>query len=637
MGARPGNVSVPLRALMNRIQDYALIGDCHSMALVGKDGSVDWACFPRFDSPSVFARVLDAERGGFFRICPVDEFQFRRSYIEATNVLVSEFETQTGILELHDLMPVGAFDSDRPAHVKTFNSILRRLVCRSGELRVRVTLAPRFEYGSFTPRLRSTSELTMEVVGGADALWVSATVPLKAGQESSDTVLALRAGDDEYMEVSWSDSFVERAPGEHPSRPDLERRYAETVGFWQEWSRRGLQMELMQSHLRRSALVLKALTYAPTGAVVAAPTTSLPEEIGGERNWDYRYTWIRDTTLTLISMLVLGYRPEADAFRQWLRRTSSGRAQDLQIMYGIDGRRSLPEIELSHLRGHRDSKPVRIGNGAVKQLQLDAYGSILQAVYVYARAGGTLTGTNWEFLRGLANIVVERWEKPDQGIWEIRDEPRHFIHSKLLCWVALDRALRIARERNLEGPTDVWDRERDRLFQYLTQDCARHGWFPQAVDRPEHADASCLLVPAMGLLPPNHPLVLETIARIRKDLERDGLVYRYLSTDGLRGHEGGFLLCSFWLLDALIHSGQLDQAEALLERLLKLENDVGLYAEEAVPESGEHLGNFPQAFTHMALITSLAHLHAARNGALPPEGEAYDFAEFALKYMRGPK
>ena len=618
---------------MNQIGDYALIGDCHSAALVGRDGSIDWACFPRFDSDAVFARILDADHGGHFQVAPVAPHQVRRAYVEDTNVLRTQFETATGRIELLDCMPVLPFDPARPTEVRAHGSILRQARCVEGEVALRIGLAPRFEYGAFSPRFRATSPTTVEIVGGADALWLTCSHPLQVRPEGIDAVVNLRAGEALMLELAWSASFVEKSAAEHPSLDALHQRLDDTLAFWRGWLAQCRYQGAYVERVRRSALALKALTYAPTGAVVAAPTTSLPEEVGGARNWDYRYTWIRDSTLTLISLMVLGFRAEADGFRQWLRRTSSGRPGDLQIMYGILGHRSLPEVELAHLAGHRGSRPVRVGNGAVKQLQLDVYGSLMQASYVYAHAGGTVSPTNWEFLSGLAELVCARWREPDQGLWEIRDAPRHFVHSKLLCWTALDRALGIARLRGLPADVARWTRERDALRAYLLDDAQRRGWFAQAVGS-DQADASCLLIPAMGFLPPGDPRVRETIRQVRAQLETDGLLFRYRAADGLAGGESAFLLCSFWLADALIHAGELAEAEQLVERLLGLCNDVGLYAEEAGLESGEAIGNFPQAFTHMALVTTCAHLTAAREGALPPSDTAYDFAELALGRLR---
>ncbi len=384
--------------MRQRIDDYALLGDCHSAALVGRDGSIDWACFPRFDSPAVFCRILDERRGGAFRVSPEGPFQSTRSYLDDTNVLVTTFTTPAGVLEVTDCMPI------RPARARsprlgTRHSLLRRLRCVGGEVLARVVVAPRFEYGAFVPSIRLTSARTAELVGGADALWVTATHPLTAHENALRARWRLRAGDEAWVEAAWTSSLVERTPEDMPDLAALRQRLAETVAFWRGWISRCAYQGEYAPQVRRSALVLKALTYVPSGAIVAAPTTSLPEEPGGVRNWDYRYTWLRDTSLTLISLMLLGYQEEAIAFRHWLGRTSAGRVEDIQIMYDIAGHRLLPEMELSHLAGHRGSRPVRIGNGAVKQLQLDVFGELLEAAWLFSKMGGQVAPKSWDFLR----------------------------------------------------------------------------------------------------------------------------------------------------------------------------------------------------------------------------------------------
>jgi len=617
----------PYAAAVNRIADYALIGDCHSAALVGRDGSIDWACFPRFDSPAVFCRLLDEERAGAFTLAPKGHRKVRRHYLEDTNVLVTTFEGPDGVLELTDCMPVAPLDDGRPTDVEPTRSILRRARCLEGSAYVALSLWPRFEYGSFIPRFMLTSEFSAECVGGADALFVRSTHPLGADRDGIWARWQLDAGHEAWIESSWKRSYEPAAWPEGDPVASMRNRLDMTVVFWRAWMEQCWYAGDWQDAVRRSALALKALTYSPSGAVVAAPTTSLPEHVGGIRNWDYRYTWIRDSTLTLTSLFVLGYTDEAEAFKRWLERTGAGRPEDLQIMYGVGGERALPEMELAHLEGHRGSKPVRIGNAAVKQLQLDCYGQLFEAAYLFGKAGRLLTESNWRFLSGLADIVCERWREPDQGIWEIRDPPRHFVHSKLNCWVALDRAVRIAGHLHLRAPLERWAEERDALREYLLNEVCSAGWFPQAVDNPV-ADASALLVAAAGLIASDDPLIERTIEAAQRQLGRHGLLYRYLSDDGLVGGEGAFLLCSFWLLDCLTYAGRLDEAGELLERLLGLRNDVGLLAEEVDPATGEALGNFPQAFSHMALVLSCAHLSAARRGEVPPGPQ--DYAELAL-------
>jgi GH15 family glucan-1,4-alpha-glucosidase len=621
---------------VNRIGDYGMIGDCHSLALVGRDGSIDWLCFPRFDSPSVFARMLD-EDAGHFRVAPTAAVrEVSRTYLPATNVLATPFATADGELELTDCMPVRPFDATRPTAVDTHASVLRRVRCRSGRVEVTVDLRPRFEYGSVLPRFTARSARTAAIIGGPDALWVRASHRLEVDRQHITAHWELAAGDEAWIEVAWT-------PAVQPSTfdtstdtgiaadgvADMAGRLSDTVAFWVTWLARCSYVGDHERRVHRSALVLKALTYAPTGAVVAAGTTSLPEWVGGERNWDYRFTWIRDATLTLASLALLGYLGEAAAFKGWLERTGAGRPEDLQIMYRVTGERLLPELTLGHLRGHRGSAPVRIGNGAAGQLQLDSLGQLLEAGYLFGRAGGELTVDNAAFLGRVADLAVRQWRRPDQGIWEIRDAPRHFVHSKLNCWMALDRAVRLADAGQLGGDVALWRSERDAVAAWLRAEGAPDGWFVQAGGH-HLADAATLLVPALGFLPPAHPRVLATIDVVQRDLQQGGHIQRYRSPDGLPGDEGAFLLCSFWLLDALTHAGRLDEAEALLERLFGLANDVGLYAEMVDPTTGEQLGNTPQAFTHMAMVTSCSAISAARRGQLPPPDQSFSFIEAAL-------
>jgi GH15 family glucan-1,4-alpha-glucosidase len=616
---------------LNRISDYAVLGDCHSLALVGIDGSIDWACFPRFDSPSVFAKVLDASRGGHFRLAPTQvAVRTSRAYLRDTNVLVTTFETNGGVLELTDCM-VTTGDAAEPTGVHEHHAIVRKVAVTQGRVSVALDLAPRFEYATVTPRVVRLAADRAAIVGGPDALWLRSTHPLHVDDTAINAVWELGAGEEAWIESAWTPSHKHPKWDDEATIDALPRRLAETVAWWRAWMERCVYDGLHPDAVRRSALALKALTYAPTGAVVAAGTTSLPEAVGGSRNWDYRYTWIRDATLTITSLTLLGFEEEAASFKGWLERTSAGRPADLQIMYGIAGERLLPEITLDHLDGHLRSRPVRIGNAAAGQVQLDSYGQILESAWLFSKLGGQLSPANWKFLAGLADLVAQEWPKPDHGIWEIRDAPRQFVHSKVNCWVALDRAVQLAEQRKLPGAIETWKREREALRDYLLTEGAPHGWFRQAVGF-DAADAATLFVPALGFLPTTDPRVLRTIEVVQRDLGVDGLVHRYHQPDGLDDDEGAFLLCSFWLLDCLTHAGRLDEAQRLLERLLGLANDVGLYAEEVDPRTGEQLGNTPQAFTHMALVASCSHLSAALDGGIDYDA-ARDYTELAAERM----
>ena len=613
------------------IADYALIGDCHTSALVGTNGSIDWLCFPRPDSPSVFTHLLDDQHGGNFAI-RLDDADIDRAYVEDTNVLQSTWHADTGELVVTDCMPVMRDDDGR---LTPLRGVLRKLECTSGRVTAQVRVTPRFEYALVVPRLRTPTPHVADFVGGGSAIRVRATHPLQRRDAHTlrrgDVLAAgweLAQGETAWLLATWTPAHLAPTDVPEPEPDSWQQLLDRTVEFWRGWITECDYDGDRKMDVHRSALVLKALTYAPSGALLAASTTSLPEEIGGERNWDYRYTWIRDATLTLTSLFILGLRAEAVAFKEWLERTGAGRPQDLQIMYGVEGERMLPEVVLEHLAGHRGSRPVRVGNGAVKQLQLDSFGQLLESAYLFARAGGEITDDNWTYLSGLADICCERWAEPDQGIWEIRAEPRHFTHSKVNCWLALKRAVQLADGRGEAAPAR-WGESRDELADRLLGDARRRGWFAQAWDA-DVPDAAALLVPAVGFVSASDPLVTQTVDVVRRELAHDGLVHRYRADDGLPGGEGAFLLCSFWLVDVLLHAGQVDEARELLDRLRGLANDVGLFAEEVDPGTGSHLGNTPQAFTHMALVTSCAHLSAAERGLLPSNGEPHDFAELAL-------
>jgi GH15 family glucan-1,4-alpha-glucosidase len=614
-----------------RIQDYALIGDCHTNALVGINGSIDWLCFPRPDSPSVFTHILDDQHGGNFAV-RVDGATSTRAYLDETNVLQTTWRSDEGELEVVDCMPIGMDDDGRPLPL---HGVLRRLECTSGRITTQVRVTPRFEYALVVPRLRTPTPHLADFVGGGSAIRVRSTHPLQRRDAHTlrrgDVLAAdweLEAGDVAWLLATWTPAHLAATDEPEPDPDHWAKLLDETIAFWRNWLEACEYDGDRRSDVYRSALVLKALTYAPSGALLAAATTSLPEELGGERNWDYRYTWVRDATLTLTSLFMLGLRAEAAAFKQWLERTGAGRPQDLQIMYGIEGERMLPEIVLDHLGGHRNSRPVRIGNGAVKQLQLDSFGQLLESAFLFAHTGGEITTDNWAYLTGLAEICCQRWPDPDQGIWEIRDNPRHFTHSKVNCWLALKRAIQLAEMRG-ETPSAKWIDNREELAERLLDDARKRGWFAQSwgADVP---DAAALLVPAVGFIAATDPLVQETVNVVRRELAHGPLVHRYCAADGLPGGEGAFLLCSFWLADVLLHAGQVDEARKLIDELRALSNDVGLFAEEVDPATGEHLGNTPQAFTHMALVASFAHLAAAEKGLLPSDDEPHDFAELAL-------
>ncbi|WP_030684189.1 glycoside hydrolase family 15 protein [Streptomyces sp. NRRL B-1347] len=580
------------------IEDYALIGDHQTAALVARTGSIDWLCLPRFDSAACFAALLGEDEHGHWRIAPRGaDTCSRRAYRPDTLVLDTEWDTPDGTVRVTDFMP----QRDRaPDLVRVVEGV-------EGEVTVRSTLRLRFDYGSVVPWMRRSHGQRV-AVAGPDAVWLRAEPDVRAWGRAHAThaEFTVRAGERVTFVLTWHPSHEPRPP-----LIDTERALRDSVDDWRAWAARCRYEGPHRDAVVRSLITLKALTYGPTGGIVAAPTTSLPEEIGGVRNWDYRYCWLRDSTLTLGALLTAGYREEAEAWRDWLLRAVAGNPADLQIMYGLGGERRLPEADAGWLPGYAGSAPVRLGNAAVCQRQLDVYGEVVDSLWLARHAGMATRPHGWRMQLALMEFLRKVWREPDEGLWEVRGPRRQFVHSKVMAWVAADRTVRSLEERpDLDGDADRWRRLRDEIHDEV---CARgydadRGTFTQSYGSRE-LDAAVLLIPRVGFLPPDDPRVLGTIDAVREDLgTREGFVRRYstdgVKVDGLPGHEGVFLACSFWLADALHLAGRTKEARALFERLLDLCNDVGLLAEEYDAAERRQLGNFPQAFSHVGLVTT---------------------------------
>ncbi|MEU5462129.1 glycoside hydrolase family 15 protein [Streptomyces althioticus] len=582
---------------MLRIEDYALIGDEQTAALVGTDGSIDWLCLPRFDSAACFARLLGDENNGHWRIAPPGQERCtRRAYREDSLVLDTVWETPDGSVQVTDLMP----------QRHTAPDLVRIVQGLSGEVTVRSTLRLRFDYGSIVPWVRRADGHRV-AVAGPDSAWLRSVPEVHTWGEDFGThsEFTVKEGERVAFVLTWHPS--------HEPRPPLVDPYASlrhSLKDWQGWASRCRYRGPYRDMVMRSLITLKALTYRPTGGIVAAPTTSLPEEPGGVRNWDYRFCWLRDSTLTLSALLAAGYMEEAEAWRDWLLRAVAGDPADLQIMYGLAGERRLPEFELPWLSGFGGATPVRVGNDAVNQLQLDVYGEVVDSLALARRAGLPGKPDVWALQSVLLDFLKTAWRQPDEGLWEVRGGRRHFVHSKVMVWVAADRMVRgLERFPDLDGDLDAWRALRDEVHREVCEkgyDPARNT-FTQSYGSRE-LDAALLLIPRAGFLPPDDPRVLGTIDAIRAELGQDGLVRRYTpdaaGLDGLPGQEGAFLACTFWLVDALHMTGRTEEARALFERLLGLANDVGLLAEEYDTVNGRLLGNFPQAFSHIGLVNS---------------------------------
>jgi carbohydrate kinase (thermoresistant glucokinase family) len=582
------------------IEDYALIGDCTTAALVGRNGSIDWLCWPRFDSSALFAALLGTSEHGRWRISPADPMpRTSRAYHDDTLVLETVFDTANGSVALIDFMPIGQGDS----------SVIRLVKGRGGKVAMQMHLALRFDYGVTVPwvtRLEDGSGV--RAIAGANQAVLRSPVPLQG--ENFATVAEF-----DVVEGECVPFVLTRGQSHLPTPPQIDWNAAlqETESFWRDWSSRCSHLGPWREAVKRSLLTLKALTYAETGGIVAALTTSLPEQFGGERNWDYRYCWLRDATFTLMALVSAGYRDEARAWGQWLRRSVAGSPHQLQIMYGLSGERQLIEWEVPWLPGYRGAAPVRVGNAASAQLQLDVYGELIDAMYQGRTLGLAPVGAGWPLQQKLIEHLEQIWEQPDEGIWEVRGGRRHFTFSKIMAWVALDRTVRDAERFNFQAPLESWRKLRDRMHATICGlgfDSERNT-FTQSFGSSE-LDASLLLIPLVGFLPADDPRVRGTVAAVERELMVDGLVLRYRTKagiDGLPPEEGVFLPCSFWLVNNYRMQRRDSEACALFERLLSLRNDVGLLAEEYDPHARRQLGNFPQAFSHLALVGTALSLH----------------------------
>jgi alpha,alpha-trehalase len=601
------------------IADYALISDCHSAALVSTRGSIDWLCFPRFDRPSTFARLLD-DAAGHFSIRPVDDSHSARRYVDRTMVLETSFEVPSGTIVLVDALAVGRNERGHELGLDSPHALLRKATCTRGEVEVEVEYSPRPEYGLIYPFLTGV-EGGIAARGGADVLALSTPVPMTIDESNAVARFVLREGESAVFAVQHRQTWEDPPP--LWAAEDINARLDDTIEAWRTWS------DLHQGYhgpwedlVHTSGRVLQALTFQPTGAIVAAPTTSLPEEAGGERNWDYRYAWVRDSSLTLEALWVAACPDEAEEFFSYLAGSSATqlrRGTDLQIMFGVGGERDLSERELEHLSGWRNSRPVRVGNGAWNQRQLDVYGELLNSAYRLSDQWKVLDPATKSFLVDAADTAAARWEEKDQGIWEVRGEPRDFLYSKLMCWVALDRAVYLADRIDAVDRVDDWSKKRDEIRDAILQ----RGWsetaraFTQSFGSDE-LDASNLMMPIVGFIDADDPRMLATIRAIEERLTDDhGLVFRYKAHDGLEGEEGTFLLCTFWLAQALALAGEVARARAVFEKAVGYANDLGLLAEEVDPNTKELLGNFPQAFSHIGLVNAAWAISQAEKGLAP--------------------
>jgi GH15 family glucan-1,4-alpha-glucosidase len=582
------------------IADYALIGDCHTAALISRAGSIDWCCLPRFDSDSCFGRLLDWQLGGHFTIRPQGQAYVSREYIDKSLVLVTTYKSGRNSARVIDFFSMRSGGRHRPRR-----ELVRIIEGISGTLSFDVSIVPRLDYGEVKPWIFSGGTRSFFACGSNTGLRVFGNLPMQVIDEH-DLYAEVRIKARESIQIGLQFVRPEETVTVRARNKDgknLQAHFKETVRWWREWSRKIIHEDGPGVNVVRSAITLKALTFAPTGAIIAAPTTSLPERVGGERNWDYRYCWIRDSIFTVWALANTGAEAEADGVRQFIQRAAAGNVEDLQVLYAVDGKRRLTEIELTHLEGWRGSRPVRIGNGAETQYQADMYGLVVELAWQWSERGHRPKTTYWKFLRQIIEAAIEKWSLPDRGIWEIRSRPLHFVHSKVMCWAAVNRGIGLAQKHHFDAPLERWRAARDQIRAAIEKRGIDHerGIFVRSFGRPE-LDASLLLLPITGFVTYDDDRMVRTTKVICQELMQDGLLLRYRHEDGLRGSEGVFLACTFWLVSCLARQGQKTQAQRIFKRACASANDLGLFAEEYSRKGREMLGNFPQGLTHLSHI-----------------------------------
>ena len=607
------------------IADYALIGDCHSAALVSRQGSIDWCCLPRFDSDSCFGRLLDWSNGGYFQISPAGRFSSRREYLERSLVLVTTFRAGRGEARLIDFFAMRPGGRQRPRR-----EIVRIIEGVSGTMRLNVRFVPRLDFGEVKPWVRPSTAGAYVAVGSNTGLAIYGDAPLQPGADH-DLEGTLEVHADSRYHIGVQFLPPEESERWHPGEkevPRLQEHYDETLSWWRGWSAKITCQDGRRppgrstgTAIARSAIVLKALCYAPTGAIIAAPTTSLPEEMGGERNWDYRFCWLRDSIFTVHALSNLGLQAEAAGMRRFIQRTASGNAHELQVLYAVDGKRRMPEIDLPKLDGWRGSRPVRIGNGAAEQFQADMYGLVMELSWRWSERGEEPDENYWRFLTAIVEVAIARRHLPDRGIWEIRSRPLHFVQSKVMCWAAVDGGIALSERYGLPAPLDRWREERDGMRKDIEKRGydRKRGIFVRSYGSKD-VDAALLLLPAVDFVAWDDERMVRTTDAIRKDLSRDGLVLRYKARDGLRGQEGVFVACTFWLAECLAHQRRRAEAREAFDRACRCANDLGLFAEEFDPKRGEMLGNFPQGLTHLSHVSAALALEDLEKKPSPRPG-----------------